>query len=75
MNPMLQGMQLKQTSASNPLANIVRMMQGKNPEQVAMQLMQMNPEFKAFIEANQGRTPEQVAQEHGVNLSQLMGQL
>ena len=74
MNPMLQGMQPKQTSASNPLANIMRMMQGKNPEQVAMQLMQMNPEFKAFIEANQGRTPEQVAQEHGINLAQLMGQ-
>ena len=75
MNPMLQGMQPSQTNASNPLANIMRMMQGKNPEQVAMQLMQMNPEFKAFIEANQGRTPEQVAQEHGINLAQLMGQL
>lgn len=73
MNPMVQGMQ--PSPASNPLANIVRMLKGKNPEQVAMQLMQMNPAFKAFIEENQGRTPEQVAQEHGINLSQLMGQI
>jgi len=35
-----------------------------------MNLMQRNPNFKAFVDANRGKSPEQVAKEHGVDLSQ-----
>lgn len=50
-------------------------MRGKNPEQVAMNLMNQNPQFKQFMQSVQGKTPEQFAIEHGVNLSQIMGMI
>ena len=54
----------------NNLAVIIQMLKSGNPEQIAMNLMQRNPNFKAFVDANRGKSPEQVAKEHGVDLSQ-----
>lgn len=75
MNPLIQSMGVTPTNPSVPnLGNIIRMLKSGNPEQMAANLMQNNPQFKAFVESNKGKTPEQVAQEHGVNLSEIMGQ-
>lgn len=51
----------------------MQMLKSGNPEQIAQSLMQQNPQFKAFVEANKGKTPEQVARENGVDLGQIMG--
>ena len=63
--------------ANNPIANIgsiVRMLRTSNPEQVAQKLMQQNPQFRSFIQANQDKSPEQVAKEHGIDFNQIMSQ-
>lgn len=54
----------------NNLVNIIQMLKSGNPEQIAMNLMQRNPQFKAFVDANRGKSPEQVAKENGIDLSQ-----
>ena len=47
------------------------MMQGKNPDEYYTQLMQSNPQFRQFMEQNKGKTPEQIANENGINLNLL----
>lgn len=70
MNPLASMMN---NGPQNPIANILQMLKSGDPNQIAARLMQSNPQFKQFVEANKGKTPEQVASEHGVNLSQIMG--
>lgn len=71
MNPLISSLP---TNPSAPnLGDIVRMLRNGNPQQMAANLMQNNPKFRAFVESNRGKTPEQVAQEHGVNLNEIMG--
>lgn len=72
MNPLMQAMT---GGRMNQAMDMLRMLKGCNPEQIARQMMQSNPQFKAFIEANQGKTPEQVAREHGLDLGQLMNKM
>ena len=73
MNPLMQAMQV----ANNPMnkmsqaANLMKMLRSGNPSRIAQQLMKNNPQFRQFIEDNKEKTPQQVAQEHGINLSQL----
>lgn len=72
MNPLMMAMQ----GANNPMvkmgqvANVMKMLRSGNPEQIAQQMMQSNPHFRQFIEQNKGKTPDQVAREHGLDLSQ-----
>ena len=72
MNPLIMAMQ----GANSPMnkmgqvANLVKMLRSGNPEQIAQQMMQSNPQFRQFVEQNKGKTPEQVAREHGIDLSQ-----
>lgn len=76
-NPLMQ-MMSGASSAPNGMAslgNIVRMLRSGNPEQIAQQLMQQNPQFRAFVQANQGKSPDQVARENGLDLGQIMRQL
>ena len=73
MNPLMMAMQ----SANSPMnkmrqvANLMKMLRSGNPEQIAQQMMQNNPQFRQFVEANKGKTPEQVAREHGIDLNQI----
>ena len=72
MNQLMMAMK----SANSPMnkmgqvANLMKMLRSGNPEQIAQQMMQINPQFRQFMEANKGKTPEQVAQEHGIDLNQ-----
>lgn len=70
MNPLMNAMSGK-SPQTNGLANIMRLLKSGNPEQIAQQMMQQNPKFREFMEANKGKSPEQVAQEYGFDLSQL----
>lgn len=80
-NPLMQGMPGIPSGATNGqnalagLGRIVQMLRGGNPEKIAQNLMQQNPQFRAFVQANQGKSPEQVAREHGMDLGQIMKQL
>lgn len=70
MNPLASMMN---NAPQNPIANILQMLKSGDPNQIAARLMQSNPKFKQFVQANKGKTPEQVASEHGIDLSQIMG--
>ena len=78
MNPLMQAMNnpapSRMTNISQ-LMNIARMLRSGNPQQIAQNLRQQNPQFKAFMDANQGKTPEQVAKEHGIDFNQIMGMM
>lgn len=55
------------------MQQIKSLMNGKDPNQFAMLLMKRNPEFAQFMKSVQGKTPTQFAQEHGMDLSQIIG--
>lgn len=69
MNPLFQAM------SANPqmqgMANLLNLLKTGDPEQVAMQLMRSNPQFKAFMDSVQGMTPEQYCQQHGLDFGQI----
>lgn len=77
MNPLMQAM----TGSRDPMGNMskvaamMRTLRGGNPEQIAMQMMQSNPQFRQFVQENQGKTPQQIAQENGIDLNQIMGMI
>lgn len=73
MNPLLSAM--NSNRGNNGLAQILSMLKSSNPEQIAQNLMQNNPQFKAFMEANKGKTPEQVARENGIDFSRIKNML
>lgn len=69
---------LFQTAAggANPIAMIaqlVSVLKGKDPEKLIPLLMQRNPHFAQFVQSCKGKTPEQVAAEHGIDLNQFKG--
>lgn len=73
MNPLMMAM----NGSNNKMAQamqVMKMLRSGNPEQIAQQMMQNNPQFRQFVEANKGKTPEQVAKENGIDLNQIMGQ-
>lgn len=74
MNPLMNAMGMNRNTNGNQfsnLMNIARMVKSGNPEQIAMNLMRQNPQFKQFVEQNRGKTPEQVARENGIDFSQI----
>lgn len=48
-----------------------QMMAGMTPEQAVSNLMQTNPQFAKFVQENRGKTPAQIAREHGIDPSLL----
>ena len=56
----------------NPLQSAmqaVNMMRHTNPEQVMQAMMHDNPQFAEFINVNKGKSPEQIANEHGIDIN------
>ncbi len=56
----------------NPLQSAMRainMMRHTNPEQVMQAMMRDDPQFAEFINANKGKSPEQIASEHGIDIN------
>lgn len=76
-NPILQmlnGASRTQTPQNNPMAmmgqlkQMVGMLRGQDPQKVALQMAQRNPQFAAFLQQNQGKTVEQIAAENGIDM-------
>lgn len=68
-NPLIQ--HVNSMPVNNSIFNIARMLRNGNPSQIAMTLIKQNPQFKAFIETNKGKTPEMVARENGIDISKI----
>lgn len=68
MNPLMQAMGSKAGGLWNIL-QIMNMVRGKDPNAVMTMLAQKNPQFRKFMDSCKGKTPEQVAQEYGVDLN------
>jgi hypothetical protein len=45
------------------------MLRGQDPRQVTQLMAQRNPQFAAFMQQNQGKTPEQIAAENGIDMN------
>ena len=58
-----------QAMNNNPIMQFMQTLKNGNDEQIFNGLMQNNPQFRAFMEQNKGKTPEQVAKENGVDLN------
>lgn len=75
MNPLFQAMNGGNMGKMQQIAGVMQMLKSGNPEQIAQQMMQSNPQFRQFMEANKGKSPEQVAKENGIDLSQFKGMM
>lgn len=64
MNPIIQRM----TKQNDVIGNVINLSKG-NPEAFFNQLMSSNPQFRNFINSNQGKTAEQIARENGIDIN------
>lgn len=74
MNPILQ--MLKQSPGRQQDDSLLsRLMSAGNPNRLYQDLMSNNEQFRNFVNQNQGKSPEQIAQEYGVNLNPILNLL
>ena len=69
MNPLLMAMQ--GLGQATTLVQAIQAYKNGTLEQLAQKEMQNNPKFREFVEANRGKSQEQIAQEMGVDLGKL----
>ena len=65
MNNMRQMMQM--------VNGIKQMMNGQNPDTVMKLFAQKNPQFAQFLRYNQGKSPQQIAQDYGLDWNMVQG--
>ena len=65
MNNMRQMMQM--------VNGIKQMMNGQNPDTVMKLFAQKNPQFEQFLRDNQGKSPQQIAQDYGLDWGMIQG--
>ena len=65
MNNMRQMMQM--------VNGIKQMMNGQNPDTVMKLFSQKNPQFAQFLRDNQGKSPQQIAQDYGIDWNMVQG--
>ena len=65
MNNMRQMMQM--------VNGIKQMMNGQNPDAVIRLFAQKNPQFAQFLRDNQGKSPQQIAQDYGLDWNMVQG--
>lgn len=75
LNPILQMM--KNNGAANSplqmLGTLKQLMSGRSPESVMQDMMQSNPRFASFVNANKNKSPEQICRENGLNWDEIKG--
>lgn len=60
---------------NNPMAQLLEVFKSGNPDAIVQQMMQNNPQFRKFMEDNKGKSPEQIASEHGINLQDAISEV
>lgn len=72
MNPLLQAMRRPAGGGNgNNIAGLAQMLRSGNPQQIAMSMMQSNPQFRVFMQSVQGKSPQQFCQERGLDFGQI----
>lgn len=61
--------QSNQTNGIFARLNEVQRLVNGDPQSAFQSLMRTNPQFAQFVYANQGKTPEQIATENGIDYS------
>ena len=51
--------------------NQIKGLMSGDPQAMYQQMMQSNPQFAQFVRDNQGKSPEQIAAEHGIDMGQV----
>lgn len=82
-NPLMNMLNGNNPMMNNPLMQMVNMMKnGGNPSAMLNQLIQKNPQMQQISQMMNGKSPQQMgemmrnlAQQKGVDLGQLMGQI
>ena len=67
MNPILSMLQNSGGNLLSQISSIKNMLEGKNADELYNNMLQNNPQFKAFVEQNKGKSIEQIAKENGIN--------
>lgn len=77
MNPLITGNQASGNAGINNAMQFVKLLRSakNNPQEVAAQMMQSNPQFKQFMDSVKGKTPEQFAKEHGIDISGVLNKI
>lgn len=77
-NPILSRLSSPAASpANNPMAQIqqlrqmAQMMRGQNPQHLVRSFAAQNPQFAEFLRQNQGKSPQQIAAERGIDMGLL----
>lgn len=55
----------------NPIISALKMLNG-NPETLYNDMLRNNPQFKNFVEQNKNKTPQQIAEENGIDYNQVL---
>lgn len=66
MNPLMSSMNNMQ-QMMQMVGSIKQMMVGQNPDAVMKLFAQRNPQFAQFMKENQGKSPEQIAKDYGLD--------
>lgn len=53
------------------LLSVISAVKSGNGEELFNQMMSSNPQFKRFVEENQGLTQEQMAQKYGIKMDDI----
>jgi hypothetical protein len=61
------------TNKNNPLQIISKVKQLANGDPTALYntLLEQNPQFRSFVQANGNKTPEQIAKENGIDFNMI----
>lgn len=72
MNPILAKLNNRNNQGQVPnIFSLISMIKSGDPNVIFNQMMQSNPQFAQFVNANKDKTPEQIAQEHGIRLDDI----
>lgn len=66
INPILQML----NSRSN-INNVLNLLSSNDPNKVFNQLIRSNPQFASFVDANKGKSIEQIASENNIDLNMI----
>ena len=75
MNPLMESMgPMNNMRQMMQMVNgIKQMMNGQNPDTVMKLFAQKNPQFAQFLRDNQGKSPQQIAQDYGLDWNMVQG--
>ena len=75
MNPLMESMgPMNNMRQMMQMVNgIKQMMNGQNPDTVIKMFAQKNPQFSQFLRDNQGKSPQQIAQDYGLDWNMVQG--